>query len=132
MTHQALLLLALSLCTRMTPPFIALGTLLITLSLLSIKLYPTELNRWCLETSFTPPSAKWEAILLMRKQHIGPLNSVTIGEDQIEWVKHTRLLGVTIDDRLSWSHKKLTDEAIILRQFLFPPRTESGRSLSHP
>jgi len=46
----------------------------------------------------------------MRKQHIGPLNSVTIGEDRIEWVKHTRLLDVTIDDRLSWSHKKLTDE----------------------
>ena len=36
--------------------------------------------------------------------------SVTIGEDWIEWVKHTRLLGITIDDLLSWSHKKLTDE----------------------
>ena len=31
-----------------------------------------------------------------------------IGEDRTEWVKHTRLLGVTIDDRLSWS-KHLTD-----------------------
>ena len=26
-----------------------------------------------------------------------------IGRDQIEWVNHTRLLGITIDDRLSWS-----------------------------
>ena len=43
-------------------------------------------------------------MLLMRKLHIGPLNSVTIGEDRIEWVKHTRLLGVGIDDRISWSH----------------------------
>ena len=34
MTYQVLLPLALSLCTQMTPPFIALGTLLITLSLL--------------------------------------------------------------------------------------------------
>ena len=34
---------------------------------------------------------------------------MSIGEDQIEWVKHTHLLGVTIDDsRLSWSHY-LTD-----------------------
>ena len=41
---------------------------------------------------------------LMRKPHIGPLNSVNIGEDRIERVKHSRLLGVTIDDRLSWSH----------------------------
>ena len=47
-------------------------------------------------------------MLLMRKPHIGPLNSVTIGEDRIEWVKHTRLLGVTIDDRLSWVYH-LTD-----------------------
>ena len=49
-------------------------------------------------------------MLLMRKQHIRPLNSVTIGVDRIEWVRHTRLLGVTIYNWLSWSHKKLTDE----------------------
>ena len=42
------------------------------------------------------------------KPHIGPLNSVTIGEDRIECVKHSRLLGVTIDERLSWS-RHLTD-----------------------
>ena len=44
----------------------------------------------------------------MRKPHIGPLISVTIGEERIEWVKHTRLLGITFDDRLSWVHH-LTD-----------------------
>lgn len=44
----------------------------------------------------------------MWKPHIGPLNSVTIGEDRIEWVKYSRLLGVTIDERLSWTHH-LTD-----------------------
>ena len=48
-------------------------------------------------------------MLLMRKPHIGLPNPVTIGEDRIEWVKHTRLLGFTIDDRLSWSHH-LTDK----------------------
>ena len=35
-------------------------------------------------------------MLLMRKPHIGPLNSVSVGEDRIEWVKHTRLLGTTL------------------------------------
>ena len=68
----------------------------------------SELNSLCLENSLTPHSAKCEAMLLMRKPHIGPLNSVTIGEDRIEWVKYSPLLGVTIDDRLSWSHH-LTD-----------------------
>ena len=29
---------------------------------------------------------------------------MTIGEDRIEWAKHIRLLGVTINDRFSWSH----------------------------
>ena len=68
----------------------------------------SELNNWCQVNSLTPHSAKCEAMLLMRKPHIGPLNSVIIGDYRIDWVKHTRLLGVTIDDRLAWSHH-LTD-----------------------
>ena len=47
-----------------------------------------------------------EAMLLMRKPHSGPLNYVTTAVlERIEWVKHTRLLGVTIDDRLSCLHQ---------------------------
>ena len=43
----------------------------------------SELNSWCLQNSLTPHSAKCEAMLLMRKPHIAPRNSVTIGEDRI-------------------------------------------------
>ena len=64
----------------------------------------SELNRWCLENSLTPNSAKCEAMLLTRTPYIGPLISVTIGEAWIEWVKRTRLLGITFDNRLSWVH----------------------------
>ena len=39
---------------------------------------------------------------------IGPINSVYIRRNRIEWVNHTRFLGITIDDRLSWS-QHLTD-----------------------
>ena len=52
----------------------------------------SELNNWCLVNSLTPHSAKCEATLLMRKPHIGPLIFVIIGEDRIEWVKHTHHL----------------------------------------
>ena len=68
----------------------------------------SELNSWCLENSLTPHSTKGKAILLMRKPYIGPLISLTIGEEQFEWVKHTRLLGIIFDDMLSWVHV-LTD-----------------------
>ena len=74
----------------------------------SLKRALSELNSWCLENSLTPHSAKCEAMLLMRKPHVGPLISVTIGQEGIEWVKHTRLLGITFDDRLSWV-RHLTD-----------------------
>ena len=57
---------------------------------------------------FNPSLGKVRSYAIDRKLHIGPLNSVTIGEDRIEWVKHTRRLGVTNDDRLSCSHD-LTD-----------------------
>lgn len=64
----------------------------------------SELNSWCLDNSLTPHSIKCKAMLLMRKPYIGPLISVTIGEERIEWVKHTRILGITFDDMLSWVH----------------------------
>ena len=37
------------------------------------------------------------------KPVIGSINWVFIRRNRIEWVNHTRLLGITIDDRLSWS-----------------------------
>ena len=49
----------------------------------SLNKASSELNSWCLENSLTPHSAKCKAMLLMKKPHIGPLNSVTIGEDRI-------------------------------------------------
>ena len=63
-----------------------------------------ELNNWCFKNSLTPHSATCEAMLLESKPYIGLLNSAVIGDGLIEWVNHTRLLGLTIDDRLSWTN----------------------------
>ena len=117
MTHQVLLLLVLSAMHAYDTTVYSIGETADN-TVTSLNKALSELNSWCIENSSTPHSAKCEAmllpggprVLLMRKQHIRPLNSVTIGVDRIEWVRHTRLLGVTIDNWLSWSHKKLTDE----------------------
>ena len=76
-------------------------------AVMSLNAALTDLNRWCQNNSLTPYSRKCQAMLL-KKLMIGPLNLVYIGRDRIEWVNHNRLLGVTIDDRLSWS-QHLTD-----------------------
>ena len=64
----------------------------------------SELNSWCLKSFLTLTQQSAKLCYWWKKPHIGPLNSLTIGEDQIELVRHTRLLGVSSDDRLSWSH----------------------------
>ena len=54
----------------------------------------------------------------MRKQHIGPLNSVKIGEDQIEWVKHTRLMGI----KNLHMKKRIVNKLIFLKKGSFLSR----------
>ena len=33
---------------------------------------------------------------------LGPVGPIHIGIDAIEWVNKSRLLGITVDDKLSW------------------------------
>lgn len=47
-------------------------------------------------------------MLLYRGSFIGPHPLITIGSTTISWVHHTRLLGVIIDHKLTWS-KHLSD-----------------------
>ena len=72
-------------------------------AVMSLNAALTDLNRWCQNNSLTPHSRKSESMLLTKKTVIGPLNLVYTGRDRIDWVNHTRLLLITIDDRLSWS-----------------------------
>ena len=70
--------------------------------LMSLNAALTDLNKWCQDNSLTPHSGKCKAMLLMKKPMIVPINSVNFGQDRVKWVNHTRLLGITNDDRLSW------------------------------
>ena len=41
--------------------------------------------------------------MLLRGSFTGPLNALTLCNHTIKLVTHARLLGVTIDDKLTWS-----------------------------
>ena len=54
--------------------------------------------------SLTPHSSKCEVMLFHRGSFTGPLPLITIGNDNVAWVCHTRLLGITINRKLTWAN----------------------------
>ena len=42
-------------------------------------------------------------MLIYRGSFTGPLPPIYLGGNNLEWVVHSRLLGVTIDHKLGWS-----------------------------
>ncbi|KAL9982072.1 hypothetical protein ACROYT_G010864 [Oculina patagonica] len=62
-----------------------------------------ELLLWCRVNSIFPHPKKCEAMVLFRGRFIGALKPLRLGDQNIDWVTHSRLLGVTIDNKLTWS-----------------------------
>ena len=60
-----------------------------------------ELYEWCLINRLTPQPGKSEAMLITRSppDHIP---SIFIGSSVNKWVTKSRLLGVTVDEKLTW------------------------------
>lgn len=48
---------------------------------------------------------------------MGPVAPIYIGTDAIEWVNKSRLLGITVDDKLSESHRKSQTAVEKLQRF---------------
>ena len=57
-----------------------------------------ELNKWCMTNSLTPHSPKCQVTLLHRGAFIGPYSLIIIGNVDVAWVCHARLLGITTDN----------------------------------
>ena len=87
-----------------------------------------ELHIWCKLNTLTPHPTKCEALILQRQQIIGPLNELKVGQDTVKWVSQTRLLGVTIDNKLSWSRhiqevkKSFAKKLSLIKRSQFLPR----------
>ena len=61
-----------------------------------------ELYDWCILNRLTPHPEKSEAMLICRTRATGPVVPIRIGTYAIVWVNKSRLLGITVDDKLSW------------------------------
>ena len=57
---------------------------------------------WCINNRLTPNPGKCEVMLLSKARLRGPLPAIYIGESIKEYKGKTRLLGVTVDQNLSW------------------------------
>ena len=62
-----------------------------------------ELNEWCLINRLTPHPSKSEAMLISRRNSPMNIPPIFIGNSKIEWVSKSRLLGMTVDEKLSWT-----------------------------
>ncbi|KAL9982533.1 hypothetical protein ACROYT_G004584 [Oculina patagonica] len=75
-----------------------------------------ELLLWCRVNSLFPHPRKCEAMVLFRGRFIGPLKPLRLGHQNIDWVVHSRLLGVIIDNKLTWSRHILeVKKAFVLK-----------------
>ena len=62
-----------------------------------------ELEDWSSKNNLVPHPKKCEAIMLKRGSFTGPLNALALCNHTIKWVTYARLLGVTINDKLTWA-----------------------------
>ena len=67
-----------------------------------LNLAMRELHSRCLANEVTPHPGKSEAMLIGRKSPTGPISPILIGEHTIKSVNKTHLLGMRVDDALSW------------------------------
>ena len=61
-----------------------------------------EIFTWCTRSRLTPHPGKYEVMLLSKPRLRSPLPAIYIGKSIIEYKAKTRLLGVTLDQNLSW------------------------------
>ena len=62
-----------------------------------------ELALWCKHNSLVLHAKKCERMILKRNNLIGPLGSLKINQYLIKWSSSSKLLGVTIDNKLTWT-----------------------------
>ena len=60
-----------------------------------------ELEDWSSKNNLVCHPKKCKAMMLLRGSFPGPIHALTLCNHTIKWVTHARLLGLTIDDKLT-------------------------------
>ena len=88
-----------------------------------------QVYTWCVKNRLIIYEGKSEAMILSTSPFIGPLKPLKLVEDFIRYISSTACLGVTIDDKLSWSqHIKsicvsFNTKVKMLRRISFLPKS---------
>ena len=61
-----------------------------------------EVYRWFLENRLTPYPAKSEVMLISTQDIIRQLTPIFLGKSFLSYVTKSRLLGMIVDDKLTW------------------------------
>ena len=87
-----------------------------------------ELIEWCLINRLTPHPSKSDAMLISGRSPPVNIPPIFIENSTIEWVSTSRLLGITVDEKLTWTphmlklKKSFAKNLGLLRKSRFLPR----------
>lgn len=90
----------------------------------------TELYAWCVRNKLTPHPKKSEYMLIHRGSFTGPHPPIYLGNNILERVTQSRLLGVDIDDKLNWSahikglKKSFVNKLSLIKKSRFLPKQD--------
>ena len=87
-----------------------------------------EVQGWCIENRLTPHPTKSEAMVLSRQAITRPLPPILLGSSVLNYVTKSRLLGTSVDNKLSWIphmlelKKNFSNKLDLLKRSRFLPR----------
>ena len=88
-----------------------------------------EVYDWCGGNQLTPHPGKSEAMLLCMGDPTGPIAPVFLGDSSIKWVTKARVLGLTVDNKLTWDvhvmdvKKSFATKLELLKRSRFLPKS---------
>ena len=67
-----------------------------------LNILARDMYNWCNKNKLTVHTGKSEVLIIQNKSFIGPLLPVRMGDTVLKYVTFSDMLGVRIDNKLSW------------------------------